>query len=137
MSSLHHPDAGTASARTSEARHRAQALYRSAAAEFEAVTRLLRQAQQTCADLRALLDASVPAHGRGAAPARTLAQALDATGLTRDDLVEMADDLIAAYRNASAAGDDARSAALAQALRTIGRHLAGGLGPRAAGAVLH
>lgn len=64
-------------------------------------------------------------------------QALAVAGRAESDLDEIADDLIAAYRTAVAAGDDDMRTLLAGALMQIGRHLATQVGPKAAGVIMN
>ncbi len=64
-------------------------------------------------------------------------QALAILGQDESDLEEMADNLIAAHRAATAVGDEDTQGLLAGALMQIGRHLATQVGPKAAGVVMN
>ncbi len=70
-------------------------------------------------------------------PGNALLQALAALGRDESNLEEMIDDLIAAYKAASAYGDDSERTLFANALMLIGRHLAMQVGPRAAGVIMN
>ncbi|WP_342165463.1 hypothetical protein [Methylobacterium sp. SD21] len=70
-------------------------------------------------------------------PANAPLQVLVALERDESDLEEMIDDLIAAYKAASACGDDSERTLFANALMQIGRHLATQVGPRAAGVIMN
>jgi hypothetical protein len=63
--------------------------------------------------------------------------ALAILGRDESELEELADDLIAAFKAASAMGDEEGQRLLAVALKLIGRHLAMQVGPKAAGVVMN
>ena len=70
-------------------------------------------------------------------PSNALLQDLAALGRDESDLEDMIDDLIAAYKAASAYGDDGERILFANALMQIGRYLATQVGPRAAGVIMN
>ncbi|MDP4026850.1 hypothetical protein Q8W71_30080 [Methylobacterium sp. NEAU 140] len=74
---------------------------------------------------------------RAAEAPDALAAALAASGLDPDEVTEMTDGLIAAYRSAVAADDSEMMRLLGHALRMIGRGLAQQIGPKAAGVTLN
>jgi|GEM_PF-1523718 len=64
-------------------------------------------------------------------------QALAALGLGENDLGDLTDDLIAAYREADQRDDAEMRATLRRALMCLGRHLARDVGPKVAGVVMN
>ena len=70
-------------------------------------------------------------------PSSAVLTALAILGRDESELEELADDLIAAFKAASAMGDEEGQRLLAVALKLIGRHLAMQVGPKAAGVVMN
>lgn len=66
-------------------------------------------------------------------PAGVLLKTLAVLGRDESDLEELTDDLIAAFKTASAVGDDNGRRLFANALILVGRHFATQVGPKAAG----
>lgn len=80
-----------------------------------------------------------PANQNGSepAPSDAVLRAISILGRDESDLEEMTDDLIAAFKTASAVGDDDGRALFANALMLVGRHLATQVSPKAAGVVMN
>lgn len=80
-----------------------------------------------------------PANQNGSepAPSDAVLRAISILGRDESDLEEMTDDLIAAFKTASAVGDDDGRALFANALMLVGRHLATQVSPEAAGVVMN
>ena len=80
-----------------------------------------------------------PANQNGSepAPSDAVLRAISILGRDESDLEEMTDDLIAAFKTASAVGDDDGRALFANALMLVGRHLATQVSPKAAGVVVN
>lgn len=94
----------------------------------------LKTVRQHLASLRT---GSVKQNGSEREPVDALLKTLAVLGCCESDLEEMIDDLITAFKTASAVGDDDRRKFFANALMLIGRYLAMQVGPRAAGVVMN
>lgn len=80
---------------------------------------------------------SVEQNGSELEPVDALLKTLAVLGRCESDLEEMIDDLITAFKTASAVGDDDRRKFFANALMLIGRYLAMQVAPRAAGVIMN
>lgn len=94
----------------------------------------LRAVHQHLASLRT---GSAEQNGSEGEPVDALLKALDVLGRCESDLEESIDDLITAFKTASALGDEDKRTLFANALMMIGRHLATQVGPKAAGVIMN
>jgi len=126
-------------ARAHELRAASAAIRQSLSETHKALAEEFDRARATQAAVREQL-ASLRATERQTTPLKppnAVLQALAILGKDESDLDDLTHDLIAAYRDADATGDDGMQRELARALMLIGRHLAAQIGPKASGAVLN
>ncbi|MDP4027198.1 hypothetical protein Q8W71_31995 [Methylobacterium sp. NEAU 140] len=119
-------------------RLRAQASARRASEAREALAEVIEGTRQTRVALQVTYvsdSSALPADQRSALPS-AVSRVLAAAGMDDSDLDGLIGDLIAAYKEACALGDEAAQALLGKALWRIGHHIARQVGPKAAGVVL-
>ncbi|MGU3542603.1 hypothetical protein [Methylobacterium sp. A52T] len=95
---------------------------------------ILKAVRQHLASLRI---GSADQSGSKPGSSSSVLRAMTILGRDECDLDEMTDDLIGAFKTASAVGDDEGRALFANALMLVGRHLATQISPKDAGVVMN